>query len=285
MEKIIVLGHDNPDVDSIVSGYLLDKLLKHKGYNSEFVIPDNKINEESLNICKEYGLDANIYKRDLTDEDKNFILVDHNEREINGNILAIIDHHITTKEPSIERYYNKSISSTSCYICQGSEEIFDDNDLTLAFVAAMVDTASFHSTKGREEDKNWIINLCKERNINYEKVYETGLCLTDLSDLNVASLNGLKHYNICDKEVEASYVQLRALEEKKEIINEIISNLKEYRQIKELDMFVFIVYDMDDFLTIVYKITYNNIEIVNYNEYAPRGNKIILDIEKDLSKK
>ena len=283
MEKIIVLGHDNPDVDSIVSGYLLDKLLKYKGYNSEFVIPDKEINEESLNICKEYGLDANIYKRDLTDEDKNFILVDHNEREIGGNVLAIIDHHITTKEPTIEHYYNKPISSTSCYICQGNEEIFDDNDLTLAFVAAMVDTASFHSMKGREEDKNWIINLCKERNIDYERVYETGLCLTNLSDLKTASLNGLKHYNICDKEVEASYIQVRALEEKKEIINEIISNLKEYRQIKELDMFVFIVYDMDVFETNVYKITDNELEIVNYNEYAPRGNKIMLDVEKKLS--
>ena len=282
MKKIIILGHDNPDVDSIVSGYLLDKLLKHKGYNSEFVIPDTEINEESLNICKEYGLDATVYKRKLTDEDKDFILVDHNERKINGNILAIIDHHITTKEPTIEHYYNKSISSTSCYICQGNEEFFDDKDLTLAFVAAMVDTASFHSTKGREEDKNWIINLCKERNIDYEKVYETGLCLTNLSDLKTASLNGLKHYNICDIEVEASYIQVRDLEEKKEIIDEIIFCLQEYRISKKLHMFVFITYDMDNFITKVYKITEKKLEIVNYNEYVSRGNRVIIDIEKNL---
>ena len=28
MEKMVILGHKNPDVDSIVSGYLLEKLLK-----------------------------------------------------------------------------------------------------------------------------------------------------------------------------------------------------------------------------------------------------------------
>ena len=278
MEKIIILGHSNPDVDSIVSGYLLDKLLKYRGYNSEFVIPDKIINEESLNICKEYGLDVNVYKRDLTNDDKNFILVDHNERDVNGKILAIIDHHLTTKEPNVEHYYNKIISSTSCYICQGNEKIFDNKDLTLCFVAAMVDTASFHSTKGKKEDNDWIISLCKERNIDYEKIYETGLCLTKLSDLNIASLNGLKHYNICDKEVEASYVQIRNLEENKEIIDQMISYLKEYRNLKNLDMFVFITYDMNCFSTTVYEITNKEIKISNYNQYVSRGNKIIVEI-------
>ena len=154
-------------------------------------------------------------------EDKYFVLVDHHERELDGTIVGIIDHHVANKEINVDYYYNKSISSASCYICQGNEEFFDEKDLTLAFVAAMVDTASFNSTKGRVEDNDWIINLCKERNIDYEKIYETGLCLTDLSNLEQVSFNGLKHYNLCDKEIEASYIQVRNLEEKKEKLKDI----------------------------------------------------------------
>ena len=102
------------------------------------------------------------------------------------------------------------------------------------------------------------------------------------SDLNTVSLNGLKQYKFDNKQIEASYIQTNDLEEKKETIDKIISNLKKYRQEKELDMFVFIVYDMDIFETNVYKITDNDIEVVNYNEYAPRGNKIIPDVKKKI---
>ena len=42
LKKYIILGHENPDVDSIVSGYLLEKLLLSKSFNVEFIIPDKK---------------------------------------------------------------------------------------------------------------------------------------------------------------------------------------------------------------------------------------------------
>ena len=43
MNKIIILGHENPDVDSIVSGYLLEKIMLNMGYDVKYIIPDKEI--------------------------------------------------------------------------------------------------------------------------------------------------------------------------------------------------------------------------------------------------
>ena len=53
----IILGHQNPDVDSIVSGYLLEQYLNRCGYVSKFMIPDSVIDEENLRVCRKYDLD------------------------------------------------------------------------------------------------------------------------------------------------------------------------------------------------------------------------------------
>ena len=53
MAKYIILGHENPDNDSIVSGYILEKIMKSFDYDVEFIIPDEEISEENIN----YDLD------------------------------------------------------------------------------------------------------------------------------------------------------------------------------------------------------------------------------------
>ena len=65
MDKIIILGHENPDVDSIVSGYLLEKILIKKGYDAKFIIPDKNIDIDTMDICTRYGLEPSNYMLDF----------------------------------------------------------------------------------------------------------------------------------------------------------------------------------------------------------------------------
>ena len=286
MNKIIILGHENPDVDSIVSGYLLEKILNSKGYFTEFIIPDEKIEQENLDICRKYGLDPVKYQKniDLSDKDTKYILVDHNERKLGGEIIIIIDHHPTTKNIKISNYYNKKISSTACYICNGNEQYLNRNDLELAILATMVDTASFNSTKGREEDKYWAINLCDKYDLDYEKLYKEGLCLTTLDDIEKVSLNGLKKYIFSNKKVESSYIQIEDVLLNEDKINQIINKLTEYVKTKKLDAFVFIVHDMKEFKTMYYLISQNKIEKRYYEKYTARGSTIMPEVETKLVK-
>lgn len=283
-DKIVILGHENPDVDSIVSGMILNKIMTLKGYNSEYIIPDKTIQKDTLSILKRYNIDPSIYQKELPlENDTKYILVDHNERIVNGEIIAIIDHHKTNKEKNIEYYYNNEISSTACFICIGQEELLSKHDIILSVVATLVDTVSFHSTKGRKIDEDWCKQICEKYNINYEELYKEGLCITDISNHNECAFNGLKKYTIKDKRVRSSYIQIEYPDNIKQEIEEIINIIKEHIQKENIDYFVFIVHDMINFKTMYYLISKDEITTNYYNFYAQRGNTIMIDVENYIN--
>lgn len=286
MNKYIILGHENPDVDSIISGYLLSKLMSQLGYEVEFIIPDAKIPKESLAICEEYGLNpTNYQKKSLDYKNCKFILVDHHSRNIQGEIIGIIDHHPTLLEINIPYYRNEFASSTSCMICKEFENYFTKDDIELALVATMIDTASFHSTKTKESDIAWTQEMCDKYQINYSKIYRTGLSLTDISDPNIACYNGLKKYDFYGYNVESSYIQVEDRFKIIDLIDKMINILKDHVVNSNLEIFVFIVHDMTRFQTVVYEIKKDGYDTCKYEEYTSRGDTIIPEIEEKLKNK
>lgn len=286
MEKYIILGHENPDVDSIISGHLYENYLTRKGINAEFIIPDKEINKESLDICMKHGLDPRKYLKELNyNELTKFILLDHHERANIGEISEIIDHHPTSKEIIIENYKNENASSTTCLIVRGKEEHFTKEEIKLAILAALVDTASFHSTKTKESDKIWALEMCQKHNINYEELYKTGLGLTDLNNLTEASLNGLKKYTHNNHQIQSSYVQIDGFEKNWPKLHEMIINIEDYLLQEELDMFAFIIHDMDSFQTTVYKLEPTGFIRKKFEKYTSRGTTIMPEIFQEFDKR
>lgn len=282
-EKIVILGHEYPDVDSIISGYLLEKVLLKAGFNASFCITDKVISKESLDFLTKYDFDASRYQRQINhDDNTKYILVDNNSRICKGDIISIIDHHPVRKTFNLDLYFNKPISSTALYICKNNESLFDKKDLTLAVLATMLDTASFNSTKARDEDKIWVLNMCEKLNLDYDKLYAIGLYLTPLDDLNKCSVNGLKKYNYNNHLVESSYIQIGNDKDNDLKIESMLNILKEYLKHKKLDMFVFIVHNMVELKTTAYKITSHGIEKIAYNKYTSRGSDIMPLIEKEF---
>jgi len=281
MDKIIILGHENPDVDSVVSGYLLEKILNKKGHHSKFLIPDESIDKDTLDICNKYGLNPKKFQKEINQDKYNkYILVDHHERDLDGEIIAIIDHHPTSKNIELNNYYNQEISSTALYIYKEHKELLDKNDVRLVVVATLIDTVSFHSDKGKEEDKCYIQELCQKYDLNYNDLYKEGLILSNLSNIKEASLHGLKKHNINNKKVYSSYIQIENKDNNQNEINKIIDVLKEYINKERIYAFIFIVHDMTKFQTMYYLIKENDISIRYYNKYTSRGNTIIPEITK-----
>ena len=283
--KYIILGHENPDVDSLVSGYLLEKVMKKKGYEVSFCIPDKVIASDSERICSKYKLNLKKYMVDDLDKDAKYILVDHNDREVPGEIVAVLDHHPTPKDKSSVPYYrNEKISATACMIAKDCEEYLDKHDTELACVATFIDTVSFHSTKTVKKDISWVNEMTTKYDLDYDEMYRDGLCLTELTNVEEIAFNGLKKAEYDGFSIHSSYVQIVDLEKNKKIIDKIIEKLKKYRNKENVDLFVFIVYDMTNFYTKVYKIN-ENIDYDEYFLYASRGNTIIPDIVKKYCKK
>lgn len=280
--KYIILGHENPDVDSLVSGYLLEKIMKKRGYDVQFVIPDTIIAEESEKLCNDYGLYVGKYQNHELEENAKYILVDHHKRDVPGEIVAIIDHH-PAKNLNIKYSKIEKASSTACMIALECEKELSKKDIEFACLATFVDTASFHSTKTRKSDISWINEMCMKFDFDYDQMYRDGLCLTDLKNVDDILYNGLKKYDFDSYLIHSSYIQVNEITNAEDIIKEILDKLKKYLIENKLNMYVFIVYDMSSFYTRVYKITNENIDIEEYNLYASRGNTIIPDIIKKKS--
>ena len=283
--RYVILGHENPDVDSLVSGYILEKVMKKRGYDVSFCIPDKAIAADSEKICNKYGLYLGKYYVDELPADAKYILVDHNEREVPGEIVAILDHHPTPKDKSHIGYYrNEKVSATACLIAKDCEEELDKDDIELATVATFVDTVSFHSSKTVREDISWVNEMTTKYDLDYDEMYRDGLCLTELTDVEEIAFNGLKKAQYDGLSLHSSYVQIVDLEKNKDVIDGIIERLRKYREEENVDLFVFIVYDMTNFYTKVYKIN-DDIDYDEYFLYASRGNTIIPDIVKKYCKK
>lgn len=287
MNDIIILGHINPDVDSIISGYLLEKILLKKGIKAKFIIPDKRIDKDTLLICNKYGLNPNKFMLDIdmNDNNSNYILVDHNKRDLKGNILAIIDHHPNNDTVEVKDYYNENVVSTAYFLARNNEELLDNYDIKLAILASFIDTVSFNSNKGTIEDKKWIKDKCVQYGFNYTEFEQEGLRLTEITDVKENSLNGLKKYDFNGIKVESSYIQIEEINNHKDYIDEIINYLNKYIVINNLDYFVFIVHNMNKLKSMYYLISKDNIEIRYFDNYVARGNTIIPEVEKRLIKK
>ena len=281
--KRVILGHSRPDVDSILSGIILEIILnKIKTDNIEykFIIPDKIIDSDTKSIVEQFGIDLSRFQKVSTDKDDELILVDHNEEDRFDNpIIAIYDHHPDSKEKENKStkkvYIVRNSCSTTTILAQEYFNFMTIDMFLWALIGALVDTASFNSTKTNKLEEKWLREKSKGLGINIDDYYDIGLCLTDITNIKEAYLNGLKSYVEGSYKIESSYIQIKDIEKNNKKIDDIIDLIKQYIIDKQLNIFVFIVHDMDKMKTIAYIITKNSIEKKEYQEYTSRGNTII----------
>lgn len=285
--KKVILGHLKPDVDSILSGILLETILNKDNNNYKFIIPDEIIDLDTSNIIKSLGIDISNYQNIPIESNDKIILVDHNEEtRFNNPIIAIYDHHpyVSTGRDTNIKYINRQSCSTTTIIAQEYFKYMTKETFTLALIGALVDTASFHSTKTNKDEEFWLKEKCQEFGIDFDKYYDIGLYLTDISNPHDIYLNGLKKYTEGKYKIESSFIQINNIESNQNIIKKIINYIKEYIANNEIDIFVFIVQEMDAFKTTTYTINKDSIIKKEYSEYMSRGDVIIPELCANLKK-
>lgn len=280
-KNIIILSHDNPDVDSIISGYLLNKYLNNKGFLSEYVILDKSISKEVNGVCNKYNINPYEYIKEIN-SNSNLYLVDHHESNAQGNVVGIIDHHPTIISVSAKKYLNKESSSTAMLIYNLDPKIFDKDDILKVIVANLIDTNCFTSTKTVKKDKSWTIDMCNKYGFDYNKLLDECSCLTDISNINEAALNGEKTYHIDKYIIKSTYIQIKEIEEK--IVNDIIEILLYESKKQKIDLWIFIIHNMNKLESAIYYIKDGKYKIEKNNRIVSRGNTIIPNIEKRIMK-
>jgi len=193
-----VIGHKNPDTDSVISAILYSDFLNNKNIEAKaFML--GEANNETRFILEKFGFDMPEVVSTLENESE-VILVDHNEKKQTIDnideltIDTIIDHHkfsITTSGPVDIRA--EKLGSTASVLAK----IFDEQNYTLSkeqagiLISAVIsDTLFFRSPTTTDFDKELVNKLNKIAQIEDLEEYSLEMfnAKSDLGDISTKDM-------------------------------------------------------------------------------------------------
>ncbi len=206
-KEVYVLGHNNPDADSIISSYLLSKILCWLGANAHFaVLRENyEYSKNDKRLIDTFIKEEPVIVDDC--KDKLFVLVDHNN--LGGlskdNVLGAIDHHIITGEvyDTLEIEY----ASTALLIYDLFKDIYDFSleDKGLIGLSVLADTDYLNSSRFTKEDKKLFDSL--GINLDVEKLQREYFNTCDFNlSIEDNLLNNYKEYTLPTGKVRRSLI-------------------------------------------------------------------------------
>ena len=154
-KEVYVLGHKNPDADSIISSYILSNVLKGLGANAQFAVLSEDYNycKSDIKLITDYVKVKPVIVDDI--ENKLFVLVDHNNLEglSKDNVLGAIDHHIMTREVYDTLEIEYASTCLLIYDLFKDKYEFSDNEKELIALSVLADTDYLCSSRFTDEDK------------------------------------------------------------------------------------------------------------------------------------
>ena len=284
---ISIIGHDNIDVDAVLSGVLLSKLFKFLNINASFIILQPIKKDDTYEIISNLT-DVNMYNYEEKSESdlRNLFLVDHYETTHKGKILGCIDHHPTEKENTYEFSYVRNSSATA-YLVYELMRIANypltAEEAKLIIISMMVDTTAFRSSKTIPQEVEVAKVLAKEFNLDYEYLEKYCLCLTPIERMNIDEItsNGQKKYDYNGHKVESAYLQLYGMPDEA-TLNKWLTYLNSKVADKTLDteMIVFIIFDTKLNVTYEYQVMQYYTKKIIHEGILSRGKDIMPKIEK-----
>ncbi|QHJ69299.1 manganese-dependent inorganic pyrophosphatase [Planococcus halotolerans] len=257
MSKVFVLGHKNPDTDSICSALSYAYLKKETGMEAE-AIRLGEMNNETIFALKEFGFEAPRLVKRVSEEASQVILVDHNERQQSADdidevqVIEVIDHHrianFETTDPLFFRAEPVGCTTTillKLYKENGVE--IPANIAGLMLSAIISDSLLFKSPTCTEQDIRAARELAEIAGVDVDAY---GLAMlkagADLSNKTLEDLISLdsKEFEAGDHRFEVAQVNaidvsevLDRQEDLEVLMNQQVTN-------KGLDLFVFVVTDI-----------------------------------------
>ena len=190
-EKITIIGHDNTDVDSFLSGLLLSNLLEFLGIKNEFLILEEVKEDDTYKIVKElFNIDMKEYFCKEENSSRILFLEDHYKTIHEGKVIACIDHHPTSEEIKYPFYYSRLSCSTSYMVYELMMEAgyeLSEEEAKMVLVSMMVDTVSFRSAKTVQSETIVAKEIATKHELNYEEIEKYCLCLLKKCLLTILS--------------------------------------------------------------------------------------------------
>ncbi|MDQ0245513.1 manganese-dependent inorganic pyrophosphatase [Bacillus fengqiuensis] len=257
MEKVFILGHKNPDTDSICSAIAYADLKTKLGMNVE-PIRLGEVNGETQYALDHFQTKAPRLVEKVASEVKSVILVDHNERQQSAEditevrVLEVIDHHrIANFETSDPLYYRcEPVGCTATILNKMYKEngVAIEKEIAGLMLSAIIsDSLLFKSPTCTEQDVAAARELAEIAGVDAESY---GLAMlkagADLGDKTVKELISLdaKEFEMGGSKVEIAQVNAVDTNDVMARQAELEDALSQVIAEKELDLFLLVVTDI-----------------------------------------
>lgn len=254
--KTIVIGHKNPDTDSIVSSIVAADYLKN--VTKQEAVPNRagNLNNETKFVLTKFKIAVPSLFRGVKGKDR-VTLVDHNETSQIAENLSfsqverIIDHHkvqVATETPISCRM--EPIGSTSSLLFKMYQEAgkkISPTNAKLMLAGVLSDTLNLTSPTTTEEDKKIVKELNKIAKLNIsEFVKEMFAAKSSLKGISIKDIISLdyKIFEMGKNRVGIGTWETTNPEVVNEKKEEIVKALGEKKQSEKLDYIFFMVVDI-----------------------------------------
>ena len=284
--RIVITGHDNPDVDSVASCVLMQRLLARMGIAAEIVLA-TRADGQSRRVMPRFHVNPDGYTGQTQESDA-LILVDHHQPLHKGRVIACIDHHPTDFPPDYP--YTQIDPSGACavmalHLMEEAGVPVTDDDRALAVTALYLDTIALRSTKIPPQEAAWGRQQAAALGLDEGWLNAEGMRLRDMSaPAEELAMLGKKTYDFGGSRVISTYVQTHGVG--KEKLQEILSVIRAALIKESADLWVFLVHDPVDGCSTQYDVEPDGtVNEYQYGMLASRGKDVMPRVERMMRAK
>jgi len=256
--SLYVVGHKNPDTDSVASAIGYAELLKRRGKDAIPLIA-GEVNKGTALVLSKFGVEKPAMAHLIDFPEASVVLVDHNEAGqwadnlIKEHVTELIDHHRFGDFSSAQPIYVRThpVGSTSTIVTKMYQECNETPDKATAGLllsAILTDTLMFQSPTTTDFDKEMADYLNEIVKIDMmAHASEIFTAKSDISDMSLADVIGKDfkefHFNDHAKVGIAVFETVDAtgpLARKDEFVTE----LAKIKEKSNLDYLLFVIVDI-----------------------------------------
>lgn len=257
MEKTLIIGHKNPDTDSICSALSYADLKNKLGVNAE-PARLGEVNKETQFVLDYFKKEAPKYIESVDNDIKDIILVDHNEFQQSVDniqdlrISEVIDHHrisnFETKEPLYFRAEPVGCTATILNKMYKENNIEVSKDIAGLLLSAIIsDSLLLKSPTCTKEDVDAAYELAEIAGVNLEtyglEMLKAGADLSDKSIRELLTMDA-KNFSLDGANVEIAQINTVDASEIYEMQTDIEAEIENIVKEKDLALFLFVVTDI-----------------------------------------
>lgn len=284
--RIVITGHDSPDVDSLASCLLVRRMLARRGIPAEIVLP-TRADMQSRRVMPRFGMEPDECLGEIGEGDA-LILVDHHRPLHPGRVVACIDHHPTDFPPDDPYVQIEDSGACAVMVLRLMEEAgvpVTREDRELAVTALYLDTIALRSTKITPDEAAWGAEQAAALSLDMDFLMREGMRLRDMSaPAAELAMLGKKTYDFGGQRVLSTYVQTHDIPEGK--LEAMLDVLRAEILRERAAMWVFLVHDPVAGYSVEYDIAPDgSVGAHRYDVLASRGKDVMPRVERMMRRR